>query len=46
MNYQIKTGDYKSAYEVLDINTKNTRLKNARTEASDYENNMIFLVRQ
>jgi len=27
MNYQIKIGDYKSAHEVLDINTNKTRLK-------------------
>jgi hypothetical protein len=27
MNYRIKIGDYKSAHEVLDINTNKMRLK-------------------
>jgi hypothetical protein len=46
MNYQIEIGDYKSAHDVLDIHTNKTQLKNASTEACDYENNMIFLARQ
>jgi len=46
MKYQIQIGDYKGAHEVLAIITK-MQFKNVRTEASDYENNVIlFLVRQ
>jgi hypothetical protein len=45
MKYQIQIGDYKGAHEVLAI-IKKMQLKNLRTEASDYENNVIFLVRQ
>ena len=46
MKYQIEIGDSKSVQEVTDINKTKKRLKHVRIEASDYENNVIFLARQ